>query len=197
MLWFGGYDSTYASSAPQYTPLSMIGGFYGVALQAIGLGAQSFASPVDPVANPTTVDTGSNGFFVITSVYDSLIAVSDAGFTTVFGASTLGAIFAQAPCVATSGNQTSAEINAALPPLTLQLPEEADPASSFTLSLPATESYLMLVESGGNAQYCLMLADYVDLDQSALLGAAALRANITIFDVGNNRLGFAPQSNCE
>ena len=59
----------------------------------------------------------------------------------------------------------------------------------------------MLVESGGNAQYCLMLADYVDLDQCALLGAAALRANITIFDVGNNRIGFpraiAPQSHCE
>jgi Eukaryotic aspartyl protease len=196
-LWFGGYDPTYASSDPQYTPLSLDGGFYGIAVQAIGLGTQNFASPVDPVANPTTVDTGSNAFFVISSVYASLLAVSDPGFTTVFGASTLGAIFAQGPCVPFNGSQTSAQIDAALPPLTLKLPEATDPTTSFTLSLPATESYLMQVEGGSNPQYCLMLADYADLDESALLGAAALRANITIFDVGNNRIGFAPQSHCE
>lgn len=90
--------------------------------------------------------------------------------------------------------QTEADIDAALPTLDLTFPQVG--GGSFTLTLPATKSYLMLLV-GSTGAYCAAAYDEGAETGSGTLGGPSLRPNITIFDEGNNQLGFAPQSSCD
>jgi hypothetical protein len=190
VLWFGGYDPQYASGAPQFTPMSM-SQYWAVGLSGVGLGTQQVGG-ADP---QSIVDTGTQGLYLASAAYSTLMAVTSSGFTSVFGASTLNAIFSQNNCAAPSSGQTQAQIDAALPPLTMTFP--AVSGGAFTLSLAATASYLVPVTQGTAVQYCLAVGDYAATGQTTIIGGNILRANITVFDEGNQQIGFAPQSFCQ
>ena len=75
------------------------------------------------------IDTGTWGFYMPTAAYSAVVAAvtADPGATTVFGAGKLSAsFFANAfdgnGCLAPVGGQSQAQIDAALPPMTLTLP---------------------------------------------------------------------------
>jgi hypothetical protein len=153
-LWFGGYDATYASGPPQFTPMTASGA-WSVNLLSIGLGTQNLGG----ADSDSTIDTGTWGFYMPSGAYQALVAAmaTDPGGASVFGAGTLDATFFSnnyftgTGCAAPLGGQTKAQIDAALPPLTLTLPGVS--GGSFTLQLPATESYLAPVPLNGSIQY--------------------------------------------
>jgi hypothetical protein len=193
-LWFGGYDSQYASGSPQYTPMST-SSYWAVSLSSVGLGTQSLGG----ADSNSVVDTGTWGFYLPTAAYSALTNALglDTGATSTFGAGTLGSSFFvdPSPCVQPVGGQSRAQIDAALPPLTLTFPGTA--GGSFTLSFTATQSYLVPVSSNGSTFYCAGVADNAQLGGQTIIGASLLRANITILDEGNGRVGFVPQTSCQ
>ncbi len=192
-LWFGGYDAQYASGAPQVTPMTN-SAFWSVSLSSVGVGTTNLGG----ADNQAVVDTGTWGFFMPTSAYNGLVtAVStNDGGTAVFGAGTLSAtFFNEGQCAVPTGGQTQSQVDSALPPMTLTFPGDAGP---FTLSLPPTESYLAPeTTNGGTTYYCVSVADEGAESGLTILGAAVLRANITVFDEGHGQIGFVPQSYCQ
>jgi hypothetical protein len=190
-MWFGGYDPTFASGPPEYTPLTMAKG-WTISVSSVGLGSTNLG-PGDP---ETILDTGSQFYSIPKSSYDAFIDHADPSFTTIFGSSTLGAIFGSKACVSPSAGQTQAQIDMALPPMTMTLPSTG--GGSFTLSLAATASYLVPAtpSAGGALQYCLAIKDSAETGNFSILGGPLMRANITVFDVKGDRIGFAPQTFC-
>jgi hypothetical protein len=190
--WFGGYDSTLASGPPRYTPLSKPSG-WAISVSSIGLGATN----VGEGAPQSIVDTGTQFYSMPDAAYQSFISQTDSGFATIFGSDTLSSIYAaHRTCVAPGGGQTQAQIDAVLPPMTMTLPSVG--GGSFTLSLPATASYLVPATpaDGGALQYCLAIADSTQTGGYSILGGPMLRANITLFDLADARVGFIPQDFC-
>jgi len=189
-LWFGGYDASYASGPPQYTPMAGGNEWY-VGLSDIQLGTQSLGG-ADP---KIPVDTGTDGLWIGTSAHAALVSAlaQSSAFTSIFGSDGATALFTNGKCRAPAGGQTEADIDAALPPLGLTFPQVG--GGSFTIQLPATKSYLLLLGSTG--AYCAGAGDEGKESGDGTIGGPALRANITIFDEANAQLGFAPQSSCD
>ncbi len=196
VLWFGGYDATYAAGPPEFTPMSMSAS-WAVNLLSIGVGMHD----VGGADSLSLIDTGTWGFYMPTEAYNALVAAlgTDSGAASVFGAGALDANFFQGnffsgTCVAPLGGQSQAQINAALPPMTLTLPKLS--GGSFTLSLPATQSYLAPFRVKGSLEYCSAIADNAMIGNVTILGNAVLQAYITILDEGSRQVGFAPQHYC-
>jgi hypothetical protein len=189
-LWFGGYDPQYASGPPQYTPMAGGNEWY-VGLSDIQLGTQSLGG-ADP---KVPVDTGTDGMWIGTSAHTALVSAlaSNAAFTSIFGTDGATALFTNGGCRMPAGGKSEADIDAALPPLGLTFPGVG--GGSFTIQLPATKSYLLLLGSTG--AYCAAAGDEGKESGDGTLGGPALRANITIFDEANAQLGFAPQTFCD
>ncbi len=189
--WFGGYDTKLAEGPPQYTPLSAPTG-WSISVSSIGLGSTSLGAG----AQQTIVDTGTLFYSMPQPAYESFINRVAAGFETIFGSSTIGSDFGKKACVAPVGGQTRAQIDAALPPMTLTLP--SSDGGSFTLSYPATASYLVPATpaEGGALQYCMAIKDAAATGGYSILGGSMLRAYITLFDLADSRLGFIPQRFC-
>jgi hypothetical protein len=190
-LWFGGYDAQYASGPPQYTPMTT-SNYWTVDLMSIGYGGQNLGGG----NSQSIVDTGTWGFYMATAAYNNLVSAvgSDSATQAIFGQ--LGSSFFDVSSCAVAGSgQSQSQIDAALPPLTVTFP--ALDGGSFTLNLPATQSYLLPITSGGTTGYCFAAADSSQINGDTIIGAAALRANITVFDEGNAQIGFVPQSFCQ
>ncbi|MHB8416922.1 MAG: pepsin-like aspartic protease [Myxococcales bacterium] len=196
-MWFGGYDPQYAdpSASIQYTAMTN-SGYWSVSLSDIGLGGSSLGG-ADPNA---VVDTGTGVFLMasaaITALENSLSSNSAA--TTIFGSGKLGSSFFSGStinCISAQGGQSPSQVDAQLPPLTLTFPGVN--GGSFTLTMPATQSYLIPVGSGSQTQYCAGAGDNSSLQGTTIIGAPALRAYITLLDEGNSQVGFLHQTYCQ
>jgi alpha-tubulin suppressor-like RCC1 family protein len=202
-MWFGGYDPAYASGSPQYTPMTAAqSAYWSVNLTDVGLGGTSLGG----ADSQATVDTGTGELVLLTAAYNLLTTAltTNSGVASVFGeGSAFGStafdssFFSGAECLAPMGCQTRADVDSALPPLTLTFPNQGSPGS-FTLTLPASQSYLVPIVSNGATYYCWYVEDAQSNQAgNTILGDAVLRANITLFDEGNNQVGFVPQNYCE
>ena len=140
LLWFGGYDPQYATAGAsvQYTPMTN-SGYWSVSLSGIGLGTTSLGG----ADTNAIVDTGTGAFLMGASAISSLESqlASNSGATSTFGSGALGSNFFNGGinCIQPTGGQTTAQIDAALPPLTLTFPT-ASGGKAFTLNMPASQS---------------------------------------------------------
>jgi len=198
-MWFGGYDPSYASGTPQYVPLSCDPTttsecYWNVSITDMSLGSTDIGGADDQA----TVDTGTAVFYMQSSAYDSLVSAlsSNSGATSVFGSGALSSnFFNQGNCISPTGGQTQAQIDSALPPLNITFAGSG--GANVTLSLPATESYLLPVGSGSSTQYCGAVGSGGSQSGSTIYGDAVMRANLTIFDEGNQQIGFIPNTYCQ
>jgi Eukaryotic aspartyl protease len=196
-LWLGGYDPDFASGPPRFTPMANFDA-WAVDLQDIGLGDLDLGGS----DAQSIVDTGTWGFYMPGAAFTALgnSLAGNAAAAQIFGAATLGTgffsgnYFTGTGCAAPVGGQTQAQIDDALPPMTLTLPDAA--GGSFTLTLPATRSYLAPVPVNGTVEYCSGIADNALTGNVTLLGGTVLQAYLTLLDEGNHQVGFAPQSFC-
>jgi hypothetical protein len=193
-LWLGGYDTSVATGAPQYTPFTTdiaSSYYYTVNLQSIAVAGSSTPIPVTGQYPDTVVDTGTTVFVLETNAFNSLTTAiaGTPGFTQTFGASAGGAAWfsSQQPCGA--AGTTKAQIDAAMPGLTLSF------AGGVTLQMPASESYLV---SYGGFWCSLMVAapSSAQFPLAALMGSPMLRSYVTVFDRAAGRVGFVPHAAC-
>jgi hypothetical protein len=194
-LWLGGFDPAAATGPVQYAPLvaatkSMP--WYDVLVSGIEIGG----APLDvPAATwgPALVDTGGPSFIVPQIVFTAFTnaLAANAAFTSHFGDAPT---FFQSYSQCKPSSATPAELDAALPPFTLQLGPADAPVR---LVLPATRSYLVPATFYGSAagSWCpgvVGLAGMKTFD----IGDAILRSSIVVFDRAGKRLGFAPHAGC-
>jgi hypothetical protein len=190
-LWLGGYDAASVTAPPVYTPL-VAADYYEVTLDdlqisgaSLGFGAADYGSVV--------VDTDTTEFELPSNAYDALTSAIAAAplFQQSFGGASW---FAGGSCTVPSQSPlpTPADFDAALPSVTLQF-AAADGGFS-TVVLSPTESYLDPVVSGGVTYYCPEIEPR-NVGGSTVLGAAAMRAHLVIFDT-TGQIGFAPRAGC-
>jgi hypothetical protein len=189
-LWLGGYDPAFTTAAPVYTPMSAQG-FYTVALASIAVLGTTVPVPRGSYTG-TMLDTGSSGSSLPPDTFSALtdaIAASPA-FAGIFGTAA-SSFFSGSNCPLLT--QTKAQLDAALPPLTLTF--GSNPGVSAQAS--ATESYLLTY---GGGRWCPAIVSRAP-DSSfpgiaAILGAPMLVSNVVIFDRAQQRVGFAPHTPC-
>jgi hypothetical protein len=196
-MWFGGYDATHTTGAPQYTPLVQsfaAGYFYAVNLVSIGVNGKTV--PVAVAGAPdSAIDTGTSLFIVSQQVANELGTAigSDPTFQSVFGLSSAAmgeSFFTSGSCAQLS--QTKAELDAMLPALTLNMGTDAP----IVVNAVATESYLW---NAGGGQWCssISVEDLAgQLGLASIMGAPMLKSNVLIIDRQHTRIGFAPHTPC-
>lgn len=214
-LWLGGYDPTFTTAAPQYTPLSagVAQYYYAVTLSSITVGGTSI-----PVAagefTDSIVDTGTSVFILGTSAYTALTNLiganaafdqlfgfaapptpdageTDGGSTDASAAPSPGASWFANPNNCVHLSQTKAELDAMLPPLTLVFGSNP----GIEVQAAPTESYLITYD-GLWCPALLSEPQGQDFPLAAILGSPVLRSNVVIFDRANSRIGFAPHKTC-
>jgi hypothetical protein len=198
-LWLGGYDPSAATAAPQYTPVTTDAAsshYYTVDLETIAVAGSSAPTAIaGGSAYPdTVVDTGTTALLVTNAAFTSLTnaIASSPGFAQIFGAGAGASWFSsRAPCGA--AGTTKAQIDAALPALTLTFGKNP----GISIQMAASDSYLVPFPGYG---WCSLMAPLPAVGRfplAAILGSPFLRAQITIFDRANGRIGFAPHTACQ
>ena len=133
------------------------------------------------------VDTGTSLFGLNSNAYSQLVAALSADATVT---STLGSSFlSTGGCEAVQ--QTKAQLDAMLPPLTLTF---GTGASAIAVVATATDSYLYYA---GGQDWCAGIFDVGNNFGAADLGAAVLKSNVVVFDRANSQIGFAPKAPCQ
>lgn len=196
-MWLGGYDASHVASAPQYTPILSNGvnnAFYSVNMTAMAIGGTNLGINAATFDNPI-VDTGTSLFYIPSAAETSLISKlnANAGFKAVFPNQTLtdptNSNSSTAGCVNAASGTTDAAVDAMLPPLSMTF---GTGAAAITVSAAPLASYFY---NAGGGQYCL--AVYGGGDQGeATMGDTIMRAFVTIIDIGNMKVGFAPTNHC-
>jgi hypothetical protein len=193
-LWLGGYDPAATTAAPVYTPLNAELGIYYYAVNLASMTLDGTSIPVGTAQEPDSiVDTGTSIFILPTPAYTALTnaIAADSGFQTAFGGSA-SSFFSGGPgnCLAIS--KTKAELDSALPPLTLVF---GSGSSSVSIQAAPTESYLIQQDNA----WCSALYGLAPGSQgpiAGIMGSPVLKSNVVIFDRANKRIGFAPHTAC-
>jgi len=186
-MWLGGYDPAAASASPKYAPMNTALPYYMVQLDNLTLDGQSvgFSSQL------AVADTGTSLMYVSNAVATAVRAKVNATTDLFTGAFTNTPQEPAVYCGMAKPGVTSAQIDAEMPPLALTFRDGSN--APFTLSAPATRSYLF---DGGSGMWCDALAYDSQLGGITIIGDAGLRNSVTIFDLANHQIGFAPDQGC-
>ena len=185
-MWLGGYDPTAMVAAPVFTPMAPMTTaqpFYAVDVAGLQVGTTAIAADF----GPTLVDTGTAFTYVPTSIASALLTavIHSAGYAATFGKQQLSAT----SCVTTSS--TRAEIDAALPAMSIQFPD-GQGGMSAPIELAPTRSYLY---DNGNGTWCLDVLDNSGFGLT-IMGDTMQESFVTVFDLANQRIGFAAETGC-
>jgi len=191
-MWLGGYDAASASAAPTYTPMLAINdnnAFYTINVDDLKLGGTSLGYATAADFQEPIVDTGTSLFYLPNDIFDAMLSAINAssGFQSLFPAQRL----TSEGCVQAAG-VTDAMVDADLPAMSVDLPSVTAGAPDVTITSPPSRSYLY---DNGNGQFCLAIAGGGTTDASTL-GITFLRGFVTVIDIGNSRVGFAPDTGC-
>lgn len=191
--WFGGYNPDFIATAPQFTPLVSDSTYYEVNIADVQVNGTSLGISTAAVGT-TIVDTGTTAFVLPPADFNALIAPiqSDPNFVASFGATFL----TDGNCIYEAQGYTATELNAVLPRLSLVFPNVS--GGDFTITLPATESYLTPFVVGDHVGYCpgVVAQAPVQGTPAMIVGNGFLHTWVTVFDRQNMQVGFAQEANC-
>ena len=191
-LWLGGFDPSYATAAPSYTPMTERG---LVQMSDLSVGGASVGLP-DGAYGDVLVDSGSPVTQLPSPVFAALTAAieSSASFKTLLGNDPGWSIWHGCAPIPLSFAEAKAQFDALLPPLAITFGKAP---SSITIRAPASESYLRPAIRHGKTMWCSGIVEAKGKPDFIVLGSPIMEANITIFDRQNRRVGFAPPKPCE
>jgi hypothetical protein len=184
-MWLGGFDPNAAAQNVQYTGMNGQLPYYAVQMSNLQLGTTSLGF----TPSVAIVDTGTTLFYTSQAVANAVVTKANTATTAFTGQfQSEGGIY----CATAKSGVTASQIDAALPPLTFTFP--ASGGSTFTVSAPATRSYLLDM---GGGMWCIGIASNPGLPSGVMLmGDVGLRGLLTVFDRANHRIGFAPEKGC-
>jgi hypothetical protein len=182
-VWLGAADSSHESAAPQFSPMDTSQPYLMIDVSSATVGSTSIS-----LSGPAVMDTGTSIMVLSSTVANKFVtAVNGAGFSTIFGSS-VAASTTQLNCY-DPGTHTRAQIDAALPSLSVTLPKAG--GGTFMVTSTASESYLMPIEG----MYCFGVATVSGIPVT-ILGDAFLRGYVTTFDLTSQQIGLAPEVGC-
>lgn len=191
-IWMGGCDTSTFSSALQYVPVDDRT-YFATSMDYMSIGSTTLSHTSNDFGT-VIVDSGSASFILPTNIYHSTVAAITSNtqflqyFPSAFFASVENA--ALQACYTPTGAASLATMNAALPPLVLQL-------NGLTLTLTAINSYVLQYIDQGQTYYCPGIRPYDESNTArTVLGYTILNQFITIYDPENAVLGFAPSNSC-
>jgi hypothetical protein len=197
-MWLGGFDPTHTSAAPGYTPMDAISAdqaFYSIDLTGLAVGATAITDSTAAEFTDWVVDTGTTFFYVPTKMETAMIKAinADPSFKTLFPATTLkdDPNGSGIGCTKTS-TVTDAQVESMLPKFTMTMKNKAGGAD-ITVSAGPLESYLYDM---GGGQFCLGIGDGGTGAGAATMGDQIMQSFVTIIDVQNQQIGWAPDSGC-
>jgi hypothetical protein len=150
----------------------------------VSLGFDAGAEFEEPI-----VDTGTSLFYLPNRIFDAMLSALNAssGLASLFP----GQRLTSEGCVQATG-VTDAMVDADFPAMSLNLPSVTAGAPDVTVTSSPSRSYLY---DNGDGQFCLAIAAGGTSDASTL-GITFLRGFVTVIDMGNSRVGFAPDVGC-
>jgi hypothetical protein len=160
--------------------------FYAVNIASLGVDGTALATQT--AIGATLVDTGTGFTYLPAAAVTTLTntVTASAGYKQLFGTQTM-----DANSCPTAAGVTAAQIDAELPPMTISFPD-ANGGASATLQLAPTRSYMY---DNGGGSWCLDVLDNTDIGLS-IMGDTLQASFVTVFDLANNRIGFAPEAGC-
>jgi hypothetical protein len=183
MLWLGAADSSHESAAPQFSPMDTSEPYLMIDVSSASVGSASIG-----LSGAAVMDTGTSIMVMSTAVANKFVsAVNGAGFSTIFGQA-VAASSTDLNCY-DPGTHTRAQIDAALPSLSVTLPKAG--GGTFTVTSVPSESYMMPIEG----MYCFGVATVANIPVT-IMGDAFLRGYVTTFDLQNQQIGLAPEVGC-
>ncbi len=185
-MWLGGYDNAAVAQPVVFTPMTGAG-YYTVGIAGMAVGATDLGLTSASFGD-TIVDTGTSISFIPAAAENAILSklTASAGYQAVFGTQALS----DGGCV--SSQLSSAQVDAMLPALGITFPATGGGAST-AVPVAATRSYLF--DEGGGT-YCFAFANADQLGGMSLIGGTLLDGVITVFDVANHEVGFAPEAGC-
>jgi len=190
-LWLGGYDAAAAAAVPTYTPMVAGTPYYAVTLADVRIGGSTLGFDASAFG-ATLVDIGTTALVLPPAAFAALAnaVAAQPVFAQNFGGASW---FTGGFCYTPAQGLTKAELDAALPMLTLAFPSPA--GTTFTVDLPATESYLLQQnDTSGTAYYCPGIEQAEGIP--TILGANALHTLLVVVDRVRRQVGFAPSEGC-
>jgi hypothetical protein len=199
-MWLGGFDPAAASAKMQYTPMVPISAdqpFYALTIDDVALGGTSLGIDKamfvehDTQQNITyypIVDTGTSLAYLPTAVANKLL-------TQVNGASAYSTLFNAAidpngtGCTNAKAGVTAAMIDSMLPTMSMSFPSAS--GADIVVTASATNSYMFDV---GGGMFCFAVGD--DGGFGSVLGDTFMRGFVSVIDVQNSQIGFAPDAGC-
>jgi hypothetical protein len=190
-LMFGGVDPSAArlTGVAVYTPMTGAK-YYTVALDDLRFGGKSLGFGAADFGT-VTVDSGTSVIALPSAVFEALASAvqNTPAFSTAFG--DYSNWFATTNCY--TSNLSRDEMDAQLPELALSFP--AFGGGSSVVTKKATQSYLSPTTSNGMTYYCSGIYPNPQTT-GTILGTSAMLGEMVIFDIGANRVGFAPNTFC-
>jgi hypothetical protein len=148
-MWLGGYDAASAQAPPTYTPMVRGSPYYAVTLSDVRLGGNSLGFGA-AAFGATLVDLGTTALVLPNAAFSALANAVAAQPVFAQNFSGGAACFTGGFCDTPAQGVTKAQLDAGLPMLTLAFPSST--GTTFTVDLPATESYLLQQDdTSGNA----------------------------------------------
>lgn len=195
-LWFGGYDVAATSAAATYTPM-LQNRAYAVSVSAMALGDTDLGLDAAQIG-PMVVDNGTNAILLPSAAFAAFEQVIEKNpvYLANFGGNFISA--QAASCAAPTQGLTRAQLDAALPPLSMTFPNQA--GGFFSVEVPATSSYLVAGVSADDASKTVIYCPAITASSSStisIIGNAFMRNHVVIFDRTGKRIGFAPQVGCK
>jgi hypothetical protein len=196
-LWLGGYSTSVMSGSVQWTPMVTPQAKMEVALSDLQVGGVSLGySTTDfqsSLGKSPTVDSGTPHLELPDAIFTALDDYLNNNTQLATLLSVDGDFFTNGACVS-AGSLTMDQIDAALPSLNFVFPTSS--GSSFTLTAPASRSYLFFEPAAEGGYICPGISD--NGTSGTILGDTALfNSHVIVFDQVNSRIGFALDSGCD
>lgn len=175
-----------AAAPPFFTPM-VPSYYYSVSIADLEVGSQPLGGTYDDFG-PVVVDTGTSAIILPPNAYTA--------FTQAVATATDNALpvsfFDSGECATLPPGTNIAELNSELPSLGFAFFNPATPDEPTWLSLPATNSYLLLeADPQKNLVACAGVVNSGPKYPQTILGNTIMRNMLTIFDIANGQVGFA------
>lgn len=191
-MWFGGFNPTAVTQAPNFTPMvtkNAEGNYYAIAIDDLLVGSTSVGLSSDALG-PAVVDTGTAVYVMSQPAFMATTALieADAKFLEHFPKG----FFAAGTCAASAQGASAAVVGSALPSITLTMPSGGS-LSGMEVTMSATKSYLLPRLESTGLVFCPTLA----IGGTTVLGSSFMRGQVLVFDREHEQIGFAPEAACD
>ena len=200
LLMPGGLDPSRITEPLHYTP--MVSSYFGMTISDILLGNASLVAQSQQNASGSALtsstgiwDSGTNMIVLPAAYFSAVTPWLDTLANNAWGVQ--GLFSTPGACVTAQAPAPNAVIDSAFPPLSLMVPAFQDTSrsvpSNWTLTMPASQSYLQAMTVNGTQSFCNMFSASQDasMQSTIIFGGPAQITHAFVYNAADRVIGFA------